>query len=117
MTLVRYLSFYKFENKANKSTEEDQKTLKELKTRVKGLNVNIKLCEKDLTVNELNKPLKKVLKTPGPDGIHDEILKQNKRKESTPLLHQPNLEMTAPIQLKDCNNFTSLKKKQPCRAI
>ena len=52
--------------------------MKELKAREKGPKVNIILFEEDLTVKELNKALKKlkVRKTPRPDGIHNEMLKQ-----------------------------------------
>ena len=69
------------------------KILKELKAREKGPNANIKLFEEDLTINELNKALKKlkVRKTPGPDGIHNEMLKQLGTKGKKVVLNYINL--------------------------
>ena len=59
--------------KSSKETESEKKFAKELKSRAKAPNVNVKLFEEDLRMSELNKALKKLKprKSPGTDGLHN----------------------------------------------
>ena len=69
--------FFASITKSNKETETDKNFAKELKSREKAPTANVKLFEQDLTMTELNKALKKLKprKSPGPDGLHNEMLK------------------------------------------
>ena len=64
-------------NKASKPTEEHKVLLKSLKAREKAPNASIKYFEDDLTMNELHSALRKLKsrKTPGPDNLHNEMIK------------------------------------------
>ena len=68
--------FFASTNKANKLTEEDKKLLKDLKAKEKVPFVQTKTFGENLTLSELNKALKRLKprKSPGPDGIHNEML-------------------------------------------
>ena len=62
--------------KANKLEESDKTLLKNLKLKEKSPKANIQLFEEDFTLAEMNKSLHKLKKrkSPGPDGIHNEML-------------------------------------------
>ena len=64
-------------NRASKPTEEDEVLLRNLKAREKAPTANIQFFEEDLSMAELNSALRnlKSRKTPGPDNLHNEMLK------------------------------------------
>ena len=64
-------------NKASKTTEEDEVLLKELKDKEKAPCANSEIFESNFKLSELNSALRKLKarKSPGPDNIHNEMLK------------------------------------------
>ena len=69
--------FFASVNKASETTEEDKDLLKELKNKEKAAGANSKIFEENFNISELNKALRKLKarKSPGPDNIHNEMLK------------------------------------------
>ena len=69
--------FFASVNKASKTTDEDEDLLKELKNKEKSASTNNKMFEEKFTFSEFNSALKKLKarKSPGPDCIHNEMLK------------------------------------------
>ena len=69
--------FFASVNKPSKTTDEDKDLLKELKNKEKSASTNNKIFEENFTFSELNSALKKLKarKSPGPDCIHNEMLK------------------------------------------
>ena len=72
----RHNKFFASINKSNKQTDEDQIMLKDLKSKEKSPGPNIKLFDEEFTIKELNTAMKmlKPRKSPGQDGIHNEML-------------------------------------------
>ena len=62
-------------NKASKLTDRDKEKLQKLKA-VEKASASNEIFEKDFTISELNKHLKKLKrrKSPGPDKLHNEML-------------------------------------------
>ena len=73
----RHNNYFAAVNKANVLTEEDKLMLKKLKLSEKAPRANSKIFEEVFNTTELNKALKKLRprKSPGPDMIHNEMLK------------------------------------------
>ena len=61
---------------SKKLTDEDQTMLKDLKSKEKSPGPNVQLFDEDFTIKELETAMKmlKSRKSPGPDGIHNEML-------------------------------------------
>ena len=72
----RHNKFFASTNKSNKLTGEDQTMLKDLKSKEKSPGPNVQLFDEEFTIKELKAALKmlKSRKSPGPDGIHNEML-------------------------------------------
>ena len=85
--------FFASISKANKTVATDKTMTKELKSREKAPTANVRLFEEELTMSELNKSLKKLKqhKSPGPDGLHNEMLKNLGPKAKQVLLQYINL--------------------------
>ena len=64
-------------NRASKCNKTDGDLLKELQAKEKAQKANAEPFETDLTLQEMKKALKKLKprKAPGPDGLHNEMLK------------------------------------------
>jgi ribonuclease HI len=64
-------------NRANKPLETDKTYLQNLKSIERAPNVNIAVFEEDFNIQELEKALRKLKpkKSPGPDNVHNEMLK------------------------------------------
>ena len=64
-------------NKSTKLTEEDKSKLQDLKSKERAPSASISTFEEDFTMSELKRQLRKLKKhkSPGPDGIHNEMLK------------------------------------------
>lgn len=76
-------------NRASRLTEDDKVRLKNLKEREKAPTANLALFEEKYTMRELRHALKKLRprKSPGPDKIHNEMLRKLGPKGRETLLH------------------------------
>ena len=70
--------FFAMVNKSSKLNEADKELLKELHSKEKAPRANEEAFETDFTHREMKKALKKLKhrKAPGPDGLHNEMLKR-----------------------------------------
>ena len=85
--------FFASITKSNKVTEEDKILYKELKSREKAPSANVQIFEEAFSITELNRALRKLKarKSPGPDGLHNEMLKNLGPKAKTVLLLYMNM--------------------------
>ena len=69
--------FFASISRADKVNDSDKRLIEELKAEESTPSANIQTFEEELTLSEFNKALKKlkVRKSPGPDKIHNEMLK------------------------------------------
>ena len=107
-------------NKANKLNEEDKQLLKDLKTKEKTPFVQIKAFGENLTLSEFNKSLKKLKprKSPGPDGIHNEMLTHLCTEAKTILLSIINITWQkgrTSINMENCNSKTHPQEGEASR--
>ena len=85
--------FFASITKSMKVTEEDKMLHKELKSREKAPSTNVKLFEEVFSMTELNRALRKLKarKSPGPDNLHNEMLKHLGPKAKKVLLQYINM--------------------------
>ena len=108
--------------KANKLEESDKTLLKNLKFQEKAPKANIKLFEEDFTLAEMNKSLHKLKKrkSPGPDGIHNEMLQHLGNSGKRTLLQFFNLTWKTgklPLTWKNAVIKPVLKKGKPAEDV
>ena len=114
--------FFAMVNKSSKLNEADKELLKELHSKEKAPRANEEAFETDFTHREMKKALKKLKhrKAPGPDGLHNEMLKRLGTEGKKVLLEYINITWrkgNLPFEWKSAVVKPILKKNKPAEEL
>ena len=118
----RHNKYFASTNKANKITDEDKTMLNDLKTKEKSPGPNAQIFEENFSNRELEMAMRKLKsrKSPGPDGIHNEMLTHLGNEGKQVILNLINMTWTTgelPKSWKVATVKPLLKKGKPAEEI